>query len=287
MEAQRKDPQLVAQIQDMIERGMDSQQIADVLVEQTARKEEMREMCNQRGGEDNEDEREFFPDEIVIASQAVAYRDATPADISTIAHLINSAYEKECAGKEAFRSGLTVTEEQIGNMFADDTYRWLLLELPCGMNIEKDGAVLGVCCYTTEGVCRKNGEIEGKLGSIRYMAVVPRYHGVLIGHRFLRKLEDVLIKEGCCRIMTCIPETRVSLIEWLLDRQYTDIKTVPYPVEATGHRLLKDNTKLVVMVKPLQLVSSTREVNAGEEQNIPPPQNSHLPPHWRGINAQT
>ncbi len=89
-----------------------------------------------------------------------------------IVRIINSAYDKEVVGPEAFRKGPTVTEAQIRNLLTpteqqDDEgaavasgYRWLLLEVPCGMNIEADGTVLGVCCYTTDGLCRKNGNIH-------------------------------------------------------------------------------------------------------------------------------
>ena len=88
-----------------------------------------------------------------------------------ITRIINAAYEKEVIGKEAFRRGPhTVSESLISSLVqtsssgseseAQEAYQWVLLEVPCGMNIETDGTVLGVCCFTTDGVCRKNGKGE-------------------------------------------------------------------------------------------------------------------------------
>jgi hypothetical protein len=138
--------------------------------------------------------------------------------------------------------------------------------------------------------------------------------GVLIGHRFLQKMEDTLTKAGCCRIMTCVPDTRLSLAHWLLARGYSDVSATPYPAEAAGHSLLpsKESTALVMFAKPLRLLppppkATSQEEYAkaatatfigqdrhleegeGEEENagvpLPPAENSHLPPHWRGVQG--
>mmetsp|Transcript_14544 Transcript_14544/g.24152 ORF Transcript_14544/g.24152 Transcript_14544/m.24152 type:complete len:332 (+) Transcript_14544:201-1196(+) len=310
MNAQKKDPQLVAQIQDMIESGMEPQKIADTLLEQAERVREGLPAMR-------EEEQEFFSDEIIIASQALAYRDAIDDDVDVIVRIINAAYEKEVVGPEAFREGPgTVSGSEVRELLVgESSYQWVLLEVPCGMNIETDGTVLGVCCYTTDGICRKNGEVEGNLGSIRYFAVTPRYHGVLIGHRFLKKVEDLMTKAGCCRIMTCIPDARLHLIHWLLDRGYSDVNTMPYPSKPAGHTLTKLNTKLVMLAKPLPLlpqppkattqsqeyraaatakfIGQNEDVAEDEEQGVdkttaaplPPAGNPHLPPHWRGVQS--
>lgn len=92
------------------------------------------------------------------ASQALAYRDATTEDEEVIVRIINAAYAPEVSGQEAFRVGPgTVTRGEVQALLACPAHQWLLLELPRGRNIETDGTVLGVCCYTTDGVCRKNG----------------------------------------------------------------------------------------------------------------------------------
>ena len=68
------------------------------------------------------------------------------------------AYETEVRGKEAFRDGPgTITENLVIELLNSRDYQWLLLEVPRGMHIEKDGTVLGVCCYSTHGVSRRNG----------------------------------------------------------------------------------------------------------------------------------
>ena len=81
--------------------------------------------------------------------------------MQVICRILNAAYEPEVSGGEAFRAGPgTVTEAGVASLLACEGHRWVLLEVPCGMAIETDGSVLGVCCYTTDGVCRKNGEKE-------------------------------------------------------------------------------------------------------------------------------
>lgn len=150
--------------------------------------------------------------------------------------------------------------------------------------------------------------------------------GVLIGHRFLQKLEELMSRAGCCRAMACIPDARLRLVHWLIDRGYTDVGSAPYPQEAAGHALLSSRgdsgargatTRLVLLTKQLQtlpLPPKAREQQAesctradgtatflgqeehstddlmGEEQmegGAPPPavENSHLPPHWRGVQS--
>lgn len=80
-------------------------------------------------------------------------------DVDVIVRIINAAYEQEVTGAEAFREGPgTVSGPQVKELLSSESpYQWVLLEVPCGMNIETDGTVLGVCCYATDGVCRKNG----------------------------------------------------------------------------------------------------------------------------------
>jgi len=167
----KKDPKLVSQITDMIQSGMDSQTIADNLVEQSRRE-----------SKGVIEVQEVFSDEITVSAQALAFRNATAADIEVIARLINSAYAKEVFGHEAFREGPTITEDTVALMLGDATYYWTLVEAPCGRGVEDDGTVLGVCCFTTDGISKKNGQEEGHVGAIRYIAVDPRYHGVRMLH---------------------------------------------------------------------------------------------------------
>jgi hypothetical protein len=62
------------------------------------------------------------------------------------------------------------------------------------------------------------------------------------------------------------------MIHWLINRDYTDFSTVPYPAQATGHTLTKD-TPLVMFQKPLERLDPL--------PSRAPPKNSHLPPVFR------
>lgn len=141
-----KDAALVNQVTELIERGLNPQQIANHLMEQSRRQ-----------AQGIEDEPEIFSDQITIASQALAFRDALLEDAAMISRIINDAYHGEVIGDEAFREGPTVSETLISDMLAIDTYHWTVVEAPRGFGIEENGTVLGVCCYTTDGVSRKNG----------------------------------------------------------------------------------------------------------------------------------
>ena len=143
----KKDPALVSQVTELIQSGLNPQQIADHLMEQSRRQ-----------SEGIEEEPEVFSDEVLIASQALAFREASKDDAGKISRIINDAYQGEIVGPEAFREGPTVTESIIADMLDIDTYHWTLVEAPCGRGIEEDGTVLGVCCFTTDGVSRRNGE---------------------------------------------------------------------------------------------------------------------------------
>lgn len=74
-----------------------------------------------------------------------------------------------------------------------------------------------------------------KLGSIRYFAVLPRYHGLCIGQRLLTKVHDLFHKQGCQLALVNIPSARLSLIDWIQRRGYDPVNEVPYPFEALGH----------------------------------------------------
>jgi hypothetical protein len=141
---------------------------------------------------------------------------------------------------------------------------------------------------------------------------------VLIGHRLLKKIESQMLQQNCVRIMISIPEIRDSMIQWAVNRDFVDVKTVPYPFEAVGQVMVKD-TSLVIFQKPLKKIlpkppshaattsvsySSTSGIDAtatfgvaghaaeaveskGESSTppLPPPAPGKvaLPPHWRAM----
>jgi hypothetical protein len=104
----------------------------------------------------------------------------------------------------------------------------------------QDSVVLGACCFSSDGISRCNGEVEGTLGSIRLFGVMPRYHGYCIGARLLQKIEDLVFKKGCVRIMCCIPSPRLIMQRWVVRRNYISVGSTIYPAAGVGH-VLKSN----------------------------------------------
>ena len=167
----------------------------------------------------DESSAETFPDEILMISQALAYRTATIQDSGAIRNLINLAYQDETCGQESFRIGETITVDIIKSLLEQSDYRWILAEAPDGRGVEDDGMLLGICCYTIDGISRKNGIVEGNLGSVRYLCVRPKYRGLCLGFRILQKVE-LLMANSCVRIMICVPNKRTSMCRWLEKKKF-------------------------------------------------------------------
>ncbi len=98
---------------------------------------------------------EHFSDKIQIAAQPLAFRNATNTDIRQIIMILKLAYDCEVHGSESFRSAPVISFDSID--LSDQSYTWLVVEVPSGRGIEADGALIGVCCYSTDGISRKNG----------------------------------------------------------------------------------------------------------------------------------
>jgi ribosomal protein S18 acetylase RimI-like enzyme len=64
------------------------------------------------------------------------------------------------------------------------------------------------------------GVVEGNLGSIRYFAVLPKFHGLCVGQRLLMKTEREMVKEKCVRCMVSVASTRNKLIDWIISEFY-------------------------------------------------------------------
>jgi GNAT superfamily N-acetyltransferase len=62
------------------------------------------------------------------------------------------------------------------------------------------------------------GEVEGFLGVIRFLGVLPRYHGLCIGRRLICRVEEIMAKKDCVRCMCCIPGPRSSMAHWVQRR---------------------------------------------------------------------
>ena len=209
-----------------------------------------------------------------------------------------------------------MTLESVSALFHDPTYSWQVVEAPSGRDVERDGVILGACCYSTDGLSRRNGEVEGNLGSMRYFGVLPRFHGVCVGRRLLHRVETLMTQAGCVRAMACVPSTRSSMHAWLERRGYRQAGASSYPFAALGHEPAAEahaQTQLGVFVKPLEgakeaadgktakktVLSMQQEegegegagAGAGAEEDdrrsaLPHvPGKMHLPPQWRGYSS--
>jgi hypothetical protein len=294
-EVQKNDPKLVAKMIDLLESGVSAEDIGKRLQED-AEKEQLEQI-------EGPPDEEHFPDEIKLISQALAYREVIDDDLIEICALLNHAYRCEIDGPESFRIGNSINIEQLINMYDDkSSYKWLLCEAPSGRGVEKDGVILGISIFSIDGVSKRNGEIEGKLGkcpcpcpvqcqmemcvcvfvswlpstllysallyidmscllstnnyfthnihshcttdtvlipillrplgSIRYFGILPRFHGLFIGLRLLKKTELIMFtKYHCIRCMTCCSSSRRSLASWYERRGYSFIGKIKYPFE--------------------------------------------------------
>jgi hypothetical protein len=157
-----------ARILELVEKGYESSQIIEILRDD---QEKVNEPV----------ESETFPDSIRIISQAFATRRATPDDAHEIYELLKQAYECEINGDEAFldKSSASLTKEEVLNFITDGSFYFMVMEVPNGLDIEKDGMIIAVCCFSTDGESKRNGVVEGKLCSIRWMAVKLKYQVVI------------------------------------------------------------------------------------------------------------
>lgn len=231
---------MAAKLMDLIEGGLDPEQII-----QHFKKEDEKKALEDVEGDDSD---EVFPDEVKIISQALAYRDASSDDIVELHNLLNTAYRPEIMGNESFRIGEGVSITSIQDTFKDRSFKWIVVEAPSGKGIELDGVILGAVCFSVDGVARKEGVVEGTLGSIRYIGVLPRYHGFCVGRRLLERAETHIFKESCCKVMLCIPSTRTSAMDWVERRGYTEAGYARYPAAGLGHTL-KENVEEVQLVR--------------------------------------
>lgn len=204
---------------------------------------------------------EDFPDEIKVIAQALAFRWGNREDFPTIWKLLQISYHPEVEGPEAFRNAMAMELEVIKDVFVDSSYQWLIVEAPNGQEIEEDGIILGVCCFSTDGTSKKNGIVEGKLGTIRFLGVLPRYLGLCVGLRLLERVEREMVKQSCCRVMMCVPSPRTSMERWIERKGYHKVNRVSFPSSLSSY-LLKSHvdTQLLIFVKSLD---ENKESNEG------------------------
>lgn len=238
-------PQVQAKIRDAVEaEGLSPEEVLRRLHEQAE--------LELLGDEAPESDK--IPNQIYIIAQALAYRAAAPEDLEEIFALLNESYSDEVSGKDAFREGPAVRKSEVEELLSDADLLWLVGEAPNGHGYERDGVILGVCAYTTNGISRRNGKEEGRLCSIRVCAVKRNYQGLCVGRRLLAKVEATAFGEGCCRMLVCLPSTRQLMHQWIQRRGFVPVAAIPYPFAGLGHSPLPDmeKTELVqfVLINP-------------------------------------
>eukprot|EP01038_Epipyxis_sp_PR26KG_P016615 gene16615-22703_t len=253
----RKHPAMAARLATLVESGLNPEEIIATF--------------KRAESEANQQEEEIFPDEIMLISQPLAFRNIEYTDTMEVYELLRACYRAEIDGDESFRSGDSITLEAIHSLLENSLYKWILVEAPNGKGIETDGVILGVACFTTDGDSICNGVREGNLGSIRLFGILPRYYGFCIGQRLLKKVENAMENSNCCRAMVCIPSTRLSVQKWVENQNYFQVRSIPYPSESLCHTIKFDITiHLFQYLKKL----SVKENDGAIEQG-------HLPPIWR------
>lgn len=232
-------------IMELMEGGCSPAEISKIIADESERKA-IEESEAELLAEESEDEGEHFAAEIQIMAQALAWREACTDDLFEIYTLLDAAYSKMEIkdAKESFRKAPALEYDVFRDLFKDKSYKWLLCECPNGRNIEKDGVILGVSVFSTDGVSRRNGDVEGKLGSIRLFAILPRFRGVCIGLRMLQRTETMMKKDGCVRSLCCLASTRQRLHEWLQRRGYAHIGSSAYPLGAAQQTIDESKCRL-------------------------------------------
>jgi ribosomal protein S18 acetylase RimI-like enzyme len=293
--ATERDPEFVRKVLDLVEAGSSSEEVIKSLQEEQRASQEPK-------------EREIFPDEIRLIAQALAFRAPVNDDILEIHTLLCEAYMDEFLGEEAFLENLQgqqedkfkiISKEALSELFQKSSgYDWLIMECPNGRGVVDDGTIIGACCFSTNGVSRKNGKysaltlssclnytmllgvVEGKLGSIRFLCVMKNLRGVCLGQRLLDKVESTMqTKYDCCRSMICISNRRKTLRDWLEKRGYDYVGRQSYPLQP-GQKLLHDDVDLSMFVKAFDSKSAT-----GKQEAIAVSKNTtgkiNMSPIWR------
>ena len=150
-------PRNTSKLMSMVECGLSPDEIAKTLTEEA----EVEGNIRMEGNND-----ESFPAEIRLIAQALAYRKPVTEDVTSIWELLSLAYEDEVNGSEAFRKGPGLSKTIFNDVFVDESYEWLIVEAPNGQHVESDGTIIGACCFSTDGISRKNGQyffVEAKI----------------------------------------------------------------------------------------------------------------------------
>lgn len=249
-------PVMLSKVLGMAESGQLAEEIGKTLAEENYLHD------LEKLGEYESDKIEYFPNEIKLIAQALCFRVGNFDDMKIIHKVLNAAYFIEIKSisdetkQEVFRNDTeAVTYNFIESLFDDKSLKWLVVEAPNGHGIENDGVMLGACCYSVDGLSKRNGDVEGLLGSIRMFGILPRYHGLCIGLRLLQRVELEMRKAKCVRSMVSIPSPRITMQNWIQRRGYIRGGSISYPSNHLKHNTIHDNIDLIIFLRSLNDVS--------------------------------
>ena len=110
-----------------------------------------------------------------------------------------------------------------------------------------NGAILACACYSIGHAAITSAD---RAGAIRIMAVLPSFVGLYVGKRLLQRVEAAIGRD-CDRAFCCVPELRVSMVDWAERRGFTKNSLAHFPREMA--ETFSRQTRLVVMVKQLNI----------------------------------
>jgi hypothetical protein len=128
------------------------------------------------------------------------------------------------------------------------------------------------------------GIIEGNVGSIRFFGILRKFRGLCIGRRFLSKIEDLIFQQyKCCRVLISVTNRRTSLVKWVSERGYHHVVDVQYPFDFLHHQPIDFEEMDLIKLSQFVKWNPNREdkQKKKEESQIPPSNDSHLPPIFR------
>jgi ribosomal protein S18 acetylase RimI-like enzyme len=252
----RLDPNFQLKLQELIERGLTPDQILSSFQEDDINKAISLESRS-------DSPIQSIPDEIKIISKPLAYRPPENSDLASILRIINDSYFPEVEGEESFRIGNYITKDNLETLIKDCDYEWLLVE-----STDTDRPIiLGISCFSTIGTSRRNGIVEGKLGSIRIFCIDPAFQHLMVGKRLLIRIEKAMKEAGCVRMMFSIPCTRIRLQRWLEKQEFYWIASTEYPTMILHHQL-KDGIHMTLELYSKSLCDSKIQSCDSKESDI-------------------
>lgn len=147
-------------------------------------------------------------------------------------------------------------------MIKDPECNVLLAEVPDGKGVVKNGAIIGVCVYSTGSSAGTLPGTDAIPGAIRFLAVAKGFAGLCIGERTLRKAERNMVEEGVGKIVFCVPGLRKGICKWAMRRGYMKKTEVPYPVDKVPFKVMEEK------INELTLVVFEKSIREGKDARL-------------------